>query len=415
MTRDPRQSAGLQPPIVAGIVTALVGFTSSFAVVLQGLRAVGATESQAASGLFAITIGFAILILFVAMRTRLPITFAWSTPGAALLVATGTVEGGWAAAVGAFGITGGLIVLAGAVPAIGRFVARIPASLAQAMLAGVLVQLCVAPIAALATIPLLVLPVIAVWLVIARFFARWAVPAALVAALIVIAVVLTAEGTPVPLAAAIPTLEFTVPTLTWQAAIGIALPLFIVTMASQNIAGVAVLSSLNVTVPWRLSIVGSGIGTMLTSIFGGHAMNLAAISAALAAGEEAGERSKRWIAAITAGIAYLVLGLCSGLLVAVLSVAPEGLIETVAGLALLSTFASALVAAVSDPRHRISAAVTFLVAASGLSIIGISGAFWALVAGLLVRAVLERGSGTPRTEAVVPLDPEDPAAPSTSR
>uniref|UniRef100_UPI0020A66DA9 benzoate/H(+) symporter BenE family transporter n=1 Tax=Arthrobacter sp. H5 TaxID=1267973 RepID=UPI0020A66DA9 len=163
-------------PVLAGIVTALVGFTSSFAVVLAGLQAVDASDREAASGLFALTVVFGLGIIILALRYRMPITLAWSTPGAALLAGMTTYDGGWPAAVGGFLITGVLIVATGAIPALGRLVGAIPIPLAQAMLAGVLLPLCLAPFQAAATIPALALPVIAVWLIAMRLAPRWAVP-----------------------------------------------------------------------------------------------------------------------------------------------------------------------------------------------------------------------------------------------
>ncbi|MHA7210841.1 benzoate/H(+) symporter BenE family transporter [Arthrobacter sp. MDT1-65] len=389
-------ASGLHEPVLAGVVTALVGFTSSFAVVLAGLRATGATPEQAASGLLALTAVVGLGIVLLALRYRIPVTLSWSTPGAALLAGAAVPAGGWPAAVGAFLVTGLLIVLTGAVPWLGRLVARIPQHLAQAMLAGVLLPLCLAPFRSLGTIPLLVLPVVLVWLAASALAAKWAVPLALVTALAVIGVRLAVDGTAIDVSSLAPSVAFTVPALDPAAVVGIALPLYVVTMASQNLPGVAVLSSFGYTAPWRPALAVTGLGTAAVAPFGGHAVNLAALSAALAAGEGAGEdRDKRWIAALTAGVSYLVLAAASGALVVVVGAAPAGLVEAVAGLALIGTMATAVTASFSDARGRMSGAVTFLLAASGLSVLGIGGAFWALVGGLLVRAVLERPAARP--------------------
>lgn len=388
-------SRALQQPIVAGVVTAVVGFTSSFAVVLAGLRAVGASPDEAASGLLALTVAFGLLMSGLALWTRLPVTLAWSTPGAALLVSTGPVEGGWPAAVGAFVLTGVLLALTGLVPWLGRLAAAIPVPLAQAMLAGVLLQLCLAPFTALADAPAAVGPVVLVWLLATRWAPRWAVPLALLAAFVVIGVSLATTGTSVPTGHLLPRLELTTPTLTVAAVVGIAVPLTVVTLASQNVPGVAVMRSFGFTVPWRASMVTTGAGTSAAAVFGGHAINLAAISAALAAGDSAGPRERRWVAAFTAGLVALLLALTSGALVAVTEAAPAGIVETVAGLALLSTFAASMVAALATDTGRTSATVTFLVAASGLQLFGVGAAFWALVVGLVVRATLERRTAPP--------------------
>lgn len=388
-------------PYVAGVVTALVGFTSSFAVVIGGLLAVGASPEQAGSGLFALTVAFGAGIIVLAAWHRVPVTLAWSTPGAALLVSTGVVDGGWPAAVGAFVLVGVMVVLTGFVPWLARAVERIPPALAQAMLAGILLPLVLAPVEAVASIPLLALPVVLTWLVVTRVAARWAVPAALVTCLVVIAVELVRTGTAVT-GSLLPALAWTTPTLTVPAVVGIALPLYVVTMASQNVPGAAVLRSFGYPVPWRSSMAVTGVGTALAAPLGGHAVNLAALSAALAAGEEAGaDRDRRWIAAVTAGVTYLVLAALSGALVAVTSAAPAGLVEAVAGLALLGAFGAAALTALQDAAGRTSALVTLLVAAAGVTVAGIGGAFWALVAGLVVRAVLERP-----TPPVAPARPD---------
>lgn len=376
-------------PVVAGIVTALVGFTSSFAVVLAGLRAVGASPAQAASGLLALTVAVGLGVLWLSWRSKVPVTLAWSTPGAALLATSGTVDGGWPAAVGAFLATGVLIAMTGLVPALGRLMARIPATLAQAMLAGVLLQLCLAPFKALGTVPLFIAPVILCWLLMMKLAPRWSVPAALLAALAVIGISLASGRTSLGEGEILPALEWTTPAFSLQAMAGIALPLFVVTMASQNVPGVAVLRSFRYDTPWRPAMLVTGAGTAAAAPFGAHAINLAALSAALAAGEEAGlDRHRRWVAGFTSGLAYLVLAAFSAALVTLVTAAPAGMLEAVAGLALLGTLAGAVSAALADAEDRIAPAVTFLMAASGLAFAGIGSAFWALAAGLAVRLVL---------------------------
>jgi len=379
-------------PVVAGVVTALVGFTSSFAVVLTGLDAVGATPGQAASGLLALSLTMGLACIMLSWRYRMPITAAWSTPGAALLVATGTVEGGWPAAVGAFLVVAALIVLTGLWSGLGTLIARIPPAIAQAMLAGVLLPLCLAPVTGLVVNPWGVAPVLAVWLVFARLLPRWAVPLAFVTAAVVVVVGLSSSDAAVDPALLLPRLELTAPTLTVGAVIGLALPLFIVTMASQNLPGVAVMRSFEYRVPWRPSMLVTGIGTAIGAPAGGHAINLAAISAALAAGPDAGEdRGRRWIAGVSTGVSYLLLGLAASVFAALVVLAPAAVIPAVAGVALFGAFGGAAQQAMADADERIPAVVTFLVAASGVALLGVSAAFWALVAGLLVRTVLRLG------------------------
>jgi len=378
--------------VIAGLVTALVGFTSSFAVVLAGLESVGATKDQAASGLLALTIGFGVLAVILSLINRVPVTLAWSTPGAALLVATGAVSGGWPAAVGAFMITGLLIALIGLVPVLGELVAKIPTELAQAMLAGILLQLCLAPFIALADSPGYVAPVLLTWLVATRFWPRWAVPLALLAAVGAILVAAEHSGTKIDVADFIPSLALTAPEFSFAALIGVALPLTIVTMASQNLPGAAVLRSFGFKVPWRSAVVATGLGTAAVAPFGGHAINLAALSAALAAGDEAGPRERRWIAGVSAGTFSTLIAGAAAAVVALAAVAPAGIIEAVAGLALIGALIGSLEGAFSTLNHRTSAGLTFLLAASGVTLFSIGAAFWALLLGLAVRATIERQS-----------------------
>ncbi len=388
-------------PVVAGVVAAVVGFSSSFVVVLAGLVAVGATPAQAASGLLALCVAQALGMAWLAVRHRTPLSLAWSTPGAALLVSTGAVAGGWSAAVGAFLATAALITLTGLVPALGDLVARIPASLARAMLAGVLLPICLEPVLGVAAAPLLVGPVVLAWLVGQRVAPRWAVPASLVVALVVVLVSTAGE---VGLADTVPTLAWTTPSWSVPALVGIALPLYVVTMASQNVPGVAVMASHGYPVPWRETMGVTGLATALVAPFGGHAVNLAAITAAMMAGPDAGpDRTARWRAALSASVTYLVLAACAAGLTALVTAAPDGVVQSAAGLALLGTLATSLADALADPRERVPAVTCLVVAASGVTVLGIGAAFWALVVGLVVRAVLSPSApGTSPTATSAP-------------
>ncbi len=388
--------APLSRPILAGVVTALVGFTSSFAVVLTGLSAVGASPAQAASGLLVLSITMGLACAILASRYRMPITAAWSTPGAALLAATGVVDGGWPAATGAFLVVAALTLLAGAWPGFGGLIARIPASIAQAMLAGVLLPLCLAPVTGIAENPWGVIPVVLTWLLFARIAPRWAVPLAFVAAAIVVGVELVRGGTSMDASILIPRIELVAPTFTVGALIGIALPLFVVTMASQNVPGVAIMRSYGYDVPWRPAMLVTGIGTAIGAPAGGHGINLAAISAALAASPEADpDPKRRWVAGLSTGVSYIVLGGFAAAFSALVVLAPAAVIPAVAGLALFAAFGSAVQQAVAEPSERMPAVVTFLIAASGISLAGVSAAFWALIAGLLVRLILTRATSRP--------------------
>lgn len=363
-----------------GLLAAFVGFASSFAVILRGLAAVGATQAQAASGLAALSVAMGLCGILLSIRTRQPISVAWSTPGAALLATTGAPAGGFADAVGAFLLCGALIVAAGSIRPLGRAVAAIPPPLANAMLAGVLLSLCLAPVRAVAQAPALGLPVVLVWAVVARVRRLYAVPAAVV---VVVALIATMAPTPPGLLAALwPAPLFILPHVTGAAAIGIAVPLFIVTMASQNIPGMAVLHANGYRPEPAPLFRATGMFSLLAAPFGSHAVNLAALTAALCAGADAHPDSgRRYWAAIAAGVGYIALGLLAGAATAFIAASPPILIEAVAGLALLGPFSSALLAATAEVPTREAAAVTFLVTGSGVTLLGISGAFWGLIAG----------------------------------
>ncbi|SDC35882.1 benzoate/H(+) symporter BenE family transporter [Belnapia rosea] len=368
------------PALAAGLLAGFVGFASSFAVVLQGLSTMGAGPAEAASGLMALSMAMGLCGIVLSLWRRMPISVAWSTPGAALLAASATPEGGFPVAVGAFLISGALLVLAGLWRPFGRAVASIPAPLASAMLAGVLLGLCLAPVRVIAEAPWAGLAIILAWALVGRFNRLLAVPAALAVAGAVIAA--TVDLPPGILAAAGPVPVWIAPRFTWASAIGIALPLFIVTMASQNIPGMAVLTANGYRPEAGPLFAVTGLFTLAGAPLGGHAVNLAAITAALCASPEAEpDPSRRWWAAVVAGLVYVGFGLLAGAAVAFMAAAPPVLIQAVAGLALLGAFGNAMHAAVAAPAHREAAIITFVVTASGLSIFGISGAFWGLLAG----------------------------------
>ncbi|MCU0853653.1 MAG: benzoate/H(+) symporter BenE family transporter [Acetobacteraceae bacterium] len=371
----------------AGLLAGLVGFASSFAVVLQGLTAAGADAAQAASGLAVLTAAMGLCGIVLSVATRMPVSVAWSTPGAALLATSGAPDGGFAAAVGAFIAAGVLVIAAGLFRPLGRAVAAIPGPLANAMLGGVLFSLCLAPVRAAAEVPLLALPMLAAWALAGRVSRLAAIPAALAAA--VIGVALSVPVGPIGPIVAVPVLV--VPAVVPSALLGIALPLFLVTMASQNIPGIAVLSANGYRPSPGPLFTATGIASVAAAPFGSHAVNLAAITAAICAGPGAHPNpERRWWAATVAGATYLVFGILAGGVTGLAALAPPVLVQAVAGLALLGPLAAALVAGLAEPKHREAAIVTFVVSASGLSIAGIGAAFWGLLAGgalmLLARA-----------------------------
>ncbi len=389
---DPDAHAGTAPlsqPISAGLVTAIVGFSSSFVLVLTGLRGVGADPRQAVSGLLLLCLAMGGLAIWFGLRHRQPISIAWSTPGAALLATAGHQSGGYRCAVGAFLVSGLLITLTGVWGRLGRWISAIPGSLATALLAGVLLPLCLAPVRAADQLPGLALPAIAAWLLLSRFARRWATPGALATALVALLVQHAhAFGHSGDL---LPAPTFTAPSFSLGATVSIALPLYVITMASQNIPGIAVLTHFGYQPRTRPILIGTGLATTAGAAGGAYMVNLAAITAALAAGPDAHpDRTRRWIASVTAGTVYLLLGLTAGFSAALLSAAPPLLVEATAGLALLGTLGSALSATVAQEEGREAAVITFVVCASGVTAFGIGSPVWALLAGLGSYALLVR-------------------------
>ncbi|MBX2838053.1 MAG: benzoate/H(+) symporter BenE family transporter [Gammaproteobacteria bacterium] len=373
--------------VFAGALAAFVGFASSFAVVLQGLRGVGASDSQAASGLMVAAIAMGACSIALSLRTRMPVGVAWSTPGAALLASSGVVPGGFPEAVGAFILCGLLLALAGLFRPLAKAVEAIPQALANALLAGVLVGLCLAPFKAIAYSPAMGLPILLAWIVAIRINRHLAVPAALLSfvVVVVIAIEYPSDWRGTLTQSLIPELILVRPSFSFEAAIGIALPLFIVTMASQNLPGIAVLRANNFNTPPAQLITTTGMFSTVGAFFGAHAVNLSAIVAAMMASEEGGpDKDKRYVAAVTFGVISIVLGVFAGVTTAFVSLAPVILIEAVAGLALIGAFSASAVAAFRDESTRLAAAVTFLASASGITLWGISGAFWGLMVGLIM-------------------------------
>ncbi len=377
-----------------GLLAAFAGFAGSFAVVFQGLIAVGASEVQAASGLTAAAVAMGLSGIILSLVSKMPVSAAWSTPGAALLVTTGAVAGGFSVAVGAFIVCAIGIIAAGLWRPLGRAIAAIPGPLANAMLAGILVTLCFAPFKAIAFDPLLGLPILLAWIIVAAFNRILAVPAALAAfaAVVYFGVDVPAEKLASLSSAPIMQLEWVAPEFTPAGFINIAVPLFIVTMASQNIPGIAVIKSYGYEPRPGQWFSITGLLSLIAAPFGSHAVNLAAITAAMCAGEEAHtDKDRRYWAAIMSGVGYVIFGLFAGIITTLVSLAPAILIQAVAGLALIGAFSKAVVDAFEESETREAAAVTFLVSASGISVLGISGAFWGLIAGgiiMLLKRVL---------------------------
>lgn len=374
------------PAISMGLLAAFVGYSASFAIVLAGLTAMGASDGQAATGLFFATIGMGICSIWLPAMTRIPAAVAWSTPGAAFLAATATLQGGFGEAVGALIFCAGLIVITGFIPTLGRIVAAIPKPIANGLLAGVLLKLCLAPALALGTIPLLVLPVLVAWLIGLIWNRLAAMPFAVLAFLVVLYFAVDTTGNAIQSDMAwLPAFAPVAPVFTIQSFFSIALPLYLVTMAGQNIPGFAVLELNGYAVERQPFIRSTGLVSFAFAPFGSIPVNMSAITAAMMAGEDAGrDPATRYWAAITSGIIYVLLAFAAALVTSLASLAPLALITAVAGLALIPAMVGSISAAFSEPTQLEAPALTFLIAASGMTLLGISGAFWGVIVGTLI-------------------------------
>jgi benzoate membrane transport protein len=379
-------------PVFAGMLAAVVGSASTFTLVLAALAAAGATPQQAGSGLFSVCIAIGILNVVVAWRVRTPVSFAWTTPGMAFLLTVGEPVGGFPAVAGAFLVCAALIALTGLIAPLGRAIAAIPAVIANAMLAGMLLTLCLAPINALAEMPWHTLPILLVWGLGLRFARRYAVPMAVCATAIVLGT--TTHLPPGTFDGAWPMLVPVMPQFTLDAVIRIALPLYIVTMASQNLPGIAVMKGNGFDLRPAPLFVLTGLASGASAFFGGPTSNLAAITAAICAGPEAHpDKDRRWPAPVAAGFTYILFGLTASLAAAFIAASPPLLIQAVAGLALFSSLAAALAAALADERSRLPAILTFVTTASGITIVGVGAPFWGLVGGIALMLLLRSREG----------------------
>lgn len=389
-------SSDFKAPFLAGTVASITGTAASTGVVLAAFTALGANQSQVSSAVFVSFICYGALSMLLSWRYRMPLSIVWSTPGAAMLIGAGALHVNFSVAIGAFLIAAILIALTGLWPLLGRIVSSIPKPIASAMLAGVIFNFCLAPFVSLADFPVIVVPAVVIWLVLYRFAQVWAAPAAMV-----VLFGLSAVFNPVSVSAAnlIPTVAITLPEFSWVGVFGLAIPLYIVTMASQNLPGVAIMKSFGYEVPFKPVMLATGLTAAGTSIFGGYTLNLAAITAALNANEQAHkDASRRWLAAFFGGVVYLVMALAIGPIVAFVLQTPKEIVLAAAGLALMGTITNSLNAMVEQAALRLPAVITFLVGASGVVFFGIGSAFWALIAGLLVMFFL---NGFKRAKAEV--------------
>lgn len=364
--------------VSTGLVVAIVGFFSSFPIVLQGLATMGATPSEASSGLMVAALSMGLTAIVISLITRQPASVAWSTPGAAFLAVSLAPAGGFAEAVGAFLTAGALTGLAGLYRPLRQIAASVPLALAHALLAGVLITLCAQPFLALAEAPYTAVPILLTWAIVGKLSRLFAVPAA-----VLMAVGLTLWGGAVSAPDHIITRPALVlPAFSIASTLGLALPLFLITMATQNSPGMAVLKGEGYPPRPGFFLSAVGLASLLSAPFGALQTCLAAITSSLCAGAESHpDTALRYWSAVMGGVFYCLFGLFSALIISFAAAAPAQTLEVLAGLALLGVFANSASIALADPRSREAAAITFLTTASGVSLLGLSGAVWGLLLG----------------------------------
>lgn len=362
----------------AATVAALVGYAASVAILLAAATALGATSGQTASWLLAISLGKAAGSALLSFRAKIPVVLAWSTPGAALIAATQGIS--FAEGVGAFVVTGLLIAATGLIRPLGALVARIPDGIAAGMLAGVLLPFCLKGATAAQTLPMLVLPMAAVFLTVRLWNPAMATLAAFATG-ILLALLTGADLSTLRLSA--PILHLTLPEFRPGVILGLALPLYLVTMASQNLPGFATLRAAGYEPPVQAALTTTGLISTVTAFFGAHTVSMAAITAAICLGPDVHpDKDRRWVVGLAYAGVWVLLGLLSPTVLQLLAALPASVVAALVALALLGPLMGALTGAYVHPDQRLPATLTLVTTASGMAAFGIGAAFWGLVVGL---------------------------------
>lgn len=372
--------------LAAGFIAVLVAYAGPLAVVFQAAEAGHLSRAQVSSWILAISVGSGLTGILLSLRYRVPVIAAWSTPGAALLV-TGLSDYTLGEAVGAYLLCAVLVVALGVSGVFGALMRGIPQPIVAGMLAGILLSFGLATFTSITDAPALVCAMVGAYLVGRRFAPRYAIVAALVVGFAIAQVTGDLTFAQVRLELARP--QLTAPQLSLGALVNLGIPLFLVTMASQNAPGVAVLRASGYDVPADRLLTVTGVASGLLAPLGAHTINLAAITAAICTGPEAhADPDRRYVAGLSCGSLYLLVGAFGATLAALFAALPRALVAAIAGLALIGSLATALSSATEDAKHREAAVITFLITASGVKLLGIGAAFWGLAAGILVHLLL---------------------------
>lgn len=382
----PKRSFDLLHPAIAALMTVIVNYGGTFVLVFQAASMAGLPAELTASWVWASSIGVGLTCILLSWRTREPIITAWSTPAAAfLIIALPTIS--YAEAIGAYLISAALFIALGLSGYFEKVIRLIPPGIAAGLLAGILLQFGIGAFAAVNIEPVLVVLMIASYLILRRVAGRYAVAGMMVAGLIWLMLQNRLDLSGIQLAVATPI--FTAPAFSWNALLSVALPLFLITLTGQYIPGILVLRNDGYKTSANPILTVTGLGSLLFAPFGSHAMNIAAITAAICTGKEAHQDpGKRWIAGVIAGVFYILVGIFGVTLATLFMAFPAAFIAALAGIALIGTISSSLTAAIADPASREASLITFLVTAANITLFGIGGAFWGLLIGLAAHVLL---------------------------
>ncbi|MDR3099780.1 MAG: benzoate/H(+) symporter BenE family transporter [Paraburkholderia sp.] len=372
--------------VVAGFVAMMTGYTSSLVLMFQAGQAAHLSPAQISSWIWSLSIGMGVTTIGLSLWYRAPTVIAWSTPGAALLIGS-LPHVPYAEAIGAYLVCAVLLTAVGVTGWFDALMKRVPAGIAAALLAGILFEIGIEIFHAAQVQTPLVLTMFFAYLLLKRWVPRYAIVGTLVVGVAAAAMLGLLDFSHFHVALAKPV--FTMPAFSASAIVSIGIPLFVVAMASQNVPGIAVLRADGYNTPSSPLIATTGIASLVLAPFGSHGINLAAITAAICTGPHAHEdRTKRYMAAVWCGIFYLIAGIFGATIAALFAAFPQALVVSIAALALFGSIMSGLTNAMQNPHEREAALVTFMVTASGLTLLSIGAAFWGLVAGVITQVIL---------------------------
>lgn len=366
--------------LVAGFIAVVIGYASSAVIIFQAAQAGALSDPQTASWLAAVSLGCGVFSLYFSWKYRIPVIAAWSTGGAALMIVALPIYG-LRVSISAYLLSASLVIVSGMTGLFQKFMQKIPMSLVAAMLAGILLQFCLHSFAQIAVQPVLVLSMCITYFILKLLVPRYAIVITLLVGIALVLMQFDLAWSGILWTVSVPTL--TTPQWSWAAVLGVALPLFIVAMTSQNASGFAVLRASGYQVPESKLITATGVVSLVTAPFGSHGVTMAAITAAICSSADCHpDPKKRYIAGLSCGFFYVLFAVFSLSMVQLFALVPDVFVVTVAGLALFSACSHALKTALSEDEHLDAAMLTFLVTASGLTFWGIGAAFWGLCAGL---------------------------------